>query len=117
MDLALWDAIEQGIVEGSSAYVCGRQITAGRSHFPGLGIHALGQDGMRGAVRTLLWYGVNHIKIKMSAPMRMPGRNTERSEFTLPELCAAVDEAYSAGLPVSVRARGQAGSGFPARRG
>ncbi len=106
VDLALRDAIAQGIVEGPSAYVCGKQITAGRSHFPGLGLEALGADGMRGAVRTLLWHGVNHIKIKMSAPMRMPGRNTERSEFTMPELRAAVEEAHSAGLSVSVHARG-----------
>ena len=38
--------------------------------------------------------------------MRMPGRNTERSEFTMPELRAAVEEAHSAGLSVSVHARG-----------
>lgn len=106
VDLALRDAINQGVIEGPAAYVCGQQITAGRSHFPGLGYEALGEDGMRGAVRNLLWYGVNHIKIKMSAPMRMPGRNTERSEFTMPELRAAVDEAHSAGLSVSVHARG-----------
>lgn len=108
VDLALRDAIDQGVIEGPNVYACGQQITAGRSHFPGLGYEALGEDGMRGAVRNMLWYGVNHIKIKMSAPMRMPGRNTERSEFTMPELRAAVEEAHSAGLSVSVHARGAA---------
>lgn len=106
IDVALRDAISQGVVEGPDTYVCGQQITAGRSHFQGLGYDAAGVDEMRRAVRTMMWYGVNHIKIKMSAPMRMPGRNTERSEFTIPELTAAVEEAHSAGLSVSVHARG-----------
>lgn len=106
IDVALRDAIHQGVVDGPDTYVCGQQITAGRSHFQGLGYDATGVDEMRRAVRKMMWYGVNHIKIKMSAPMRMPGRNTERSEFTMPELTAAVEEAHSAGLSVSVHARG-----------
>jgi imidazolonepropionase-like amidohydrolase len=53
-----------------------------------------------------MWYGADHIKVKMSAPDRMPGRNVNRSEFTIPEIQAMCDEAHSSGLLVSAHARG-----------
>ena len=38
--------------------------------------------------------------------MRISGRNTEHSEFTVSEIQAACDETHSAGLVVSAHARG-----------
>jgi imidazolonepropionase-like amidohydrolase len=106
MDVALRECIKTGLFDAPDYYISGQQLTAGRGHMPGIGYEAHGEWGMRKAVRTMLWWGVDHIKIKMSAPMRMPGRNTERSEFTVAEIQAACDEAHSAGLLVGAHARG-----------
>ncbi|GHV36973.1 Xaa-Pro dipeptidase [Synergistales bacterium] len=106
MDAAFKEALSVGLVNGPDYFICGKQITAGQGHFPGLGYDACGVWEMKKAVRKMLWYGADHIKLKMSAPMRMPGRNTERSEFTVPEIEAACEEAHSAGLLVSAHARG-----------
>ena len=106
MEAALRECVAKGLVEGPDLYICGQQITAGRGHLPGIAHSACGEWGMREAVRAMLYWGADHIKLKMSAPMRMPGRNTTRSEFTLPEIRAACDEAHSAGLLVSAHCRG-----------
>lgn len=106
MEVALRESIQKGLVEGPDLYICGQQITAGRGHLLGIAYSAYGEWGMRNAVRTMLYWGVDHIKIKMSAPLRMPGRNTSRSEFTIPEIQSACDEAHSAGLLVSAHCRG-----------
>ncbi|MDR1315612.1 MAG: amidohydrolase family protein [Spirochaetales bacterium] len=106
MEAALRECINTGLFDAPDYYICGLQITAGRGHLPGIGYEAHGEWGIREAVRKMLWWGANHIKIKMSAPMRMPGRNTERSEYTVPEIKAACEEAHSAGLLVSGHARG-----------
>lgn len=105
-EVALRECLKNGMFEGPNYYVCGKQITAGRGHLPGIGYEANGEEEMRKAVRTMLWWGVDHIKLKMSAPMRMPGRNTERSEYSIPEIAAACNEAHSAGLLVSAHCRG-----------
>jgi imidazolonepropionase-like amidohydrolase len=106
MDVAMRECIKTGLFDAPDYYISGQQITAGRGHMPGIGIEAHGEWEVRKAVRTMLWWGVGHIKMKMSAPMRMPGRNTERSEFTIPEIQAACDEAHSAGLLVGAHAQG-----------
>jgi imidazolonepropionase-like amidohydrolase len=106
MEAALRESINTGLFDAPDCYICGKQITAGRGHLPGIGYEAHGEWEMRKAVRTMMWWGADHIKIKMSAPMRMPGRNVERSEFTIPEIQAACEEAHSAGLLVSAHTRG-----------
>lgn len=106
MDVALRESLKTGLIDGPDYYICGQQITAGRGHLPGIGYSACGEWEMRKAVRTMLWWGVDHIKLKMSAPLRIPGRNTSRSEFTIPEVKAACEEAHSAGILVSAHCRG-----------
>lgn len=106
MDFALRECLKTGLFDGPNYYVCGKQITTGRGHLPGIGYEANGIEGMRNAVRAMLWWGADHIKIKMSAPMRIPGRNTERSEYLVEEIHAACEEAHSAGLLVSAHCRG-----------
>ena len=107
-DVALREAIQLGVVSGPRYHICGQQITSSSGHFNGIAINASGPWEMRKAVRSLVWWGVNHIKIKMSAPIRIPGRDPGRSEFTVEEVSAAVDEAHRAGLKVSAHARGKA---------
>ena len=106
IDVALREAIQRGYIEGPDYYVCGKQITASPAHFIGFSVEPAGPWQMRKAVRDLMWWGVNHIKIQMSSPIRMIGRNTERADFTMEELTAAMDEAHSAGLQVHAHIRG-----------
>lgn len=106
VDIALKDAIAQGYVSGPDYYVSGKQITAWTSHFRGLGQETYGPWGMRRMVREQLYWGVDQIKIENSAPIRSVGRSLSKSAFTLEEMHAAVEEAHSANLLVSVHARG-----------
>lgn len=106
VDVAMKDAIRMGYVQGPDYYISGKQITAWTSHFRGLGKETFGPWGMRRMVREQLYWGVDQIKIENSAPIRSVGRSLEKSSFTLEEMEAAVDEAHSAGLLVSVHARG-----------
>ena len=106
IDVALKDAIKLGYLEGPSYYISGKQLAAWPSHFRGLGIVSCGADGMRKSVREQIYYGVDQIKLEMCAPIRSVGRSLEKSAFTHDEICAAVDEAHSAGLMVSAHARG-----------
>ena len=106
IDVALRDAIGLGYVEGPDYYISGKNITAWPSHFRGFGEEVSGPWNMRKAVRDRLYWGVNHVKMEMSAPIRSLGRSLEKSSFTLEEILAATDEAHSAGLQVSAHARG-----------
>lgn len=107
IDVAMRDAINLGYIEGPSYYISGKHIIAWpSSHFRGLGLQAWGADGMRKAVREQIYYGVDQIKLEMSAPLRSVGRSLEKSSFTLSEIEAAVEEAHSLGLLVSAHARG-----------
>lgn len=104
-DVALREAINQDYVAGPHYYVVGKQLTAWPSHFRGMGMVCAGADGMRKAVRSLLYWGVDHVKIENCAPMRSIGRSMEFPAFTDEELLAATDEAHKAGLQVSAHAR------------
>lgn len=105
IDVALKDAIKMGYIEGPDYYICGKQITAWPSHFRGMSVEAHGPWGMRQAVRQMVFWGVDQVKIEMCAPLRTLGRSMGKSAFTLEEVRAAVDEAHSAHLLVSVHAR------------
>lgn len=104
-DVALREAINQGFVVGPHYNIVGKQLTAWASHFKGMGMVCAGADGMRKAVRSLLYWGVDHVKIENCAPMRSIGRSMEFPAFTDEELQAATDEAHKAGLLVSAHAR------------
>lgn len=106
MDIALRDAIALDYIEGPDYYTCGQQITAWPAHHTGLSTVAAGPYEMRKAIRERLFWAVDHIKIENSAPARAYGRTMEKSAFTMEELLAAVDEAHSAGLKVSMHCRG-----------
>lgn len=106
IDVALKDAINKNYIEGPNYYICGQQITAEPSHFRGLGEEVIGPWGMRKAVRQRLYWGCDHIKLKMSAPVRTPGRSLTKVSFSVEEVLAATDEAHQAGLQVSAHTRG-----------
>ncbi len=105
IEVALKDAINLGYEQGPDYYICGQQITAWPSHFRGMAMQAHGPWEMRKAVRYLLYWSVDQVKIEMCAPLRSVGRSMGKSAFTMEEIEAMVDEAHSAGLLVSAHAR------------
>jgi len=105
-DCALREAIQKGHVIGPNYFVAGKQITANRAHFTGFSVEPYGPYGMRKAVRDLVWWGVDHIKIQLNPPIRMVGRSAEICDFTEEEVAAAIDEAHNYGIPVHAHLRG-----------
>ena len=106
IDVALREALQVGLFPGPDYYISGQQISVGPPHFPGLGCIANGEWEMRKAVRNMLYWGVDHIKLKISAPMRMSRRKSERSEMSIGEIQAVCDEAHGAGIMVGAHVRG-----------
>ncbi len=106
IDVALRESLQVGLFPGPDYYISGQQISVGPPHFPGLGTVANGPWEMRKAVRTMLWWGVDHIKLKVSAPMRISRRKAERSEMSIEEIQAVCDEAHGAGVMVGAHVRG-----------
>lgn len=106
LDVALRESLQRGLFPGPDYYISGKHISVGAPHHPGLGVIANGPWEMRKAVREMLWWGVDHLKLKVSAPMRMGRRNVSRSEMSIEEIQAVCDEAHSAGRPVGAHALG-----------
>lgn len=111
-DVALRDAIEQGIVEGPRLFVATRALVAtgcyGPSGFdprfdvPKGAQVADGVDGVRKAAREQIAAGADWIKVYADY-RRRPG-DPSTPTYSLDELRAIVDEATSAGLPVAAHA-------------
>ena len=79
-------ALGEGLVKGPRIWAAGRLIcpTGGHgSENPGLGLEFNGVDGARAAVREEIKAGADFIKIAIL-----------KEEWTLDELCAAVDQAH-----------------------
>ncbi|MBQ9828166.1 MAG: amidohydrolase family protein [Lachnospiraceae bacterium] len=106
IECVLKEAIKKGYVEGPDLYIAGKQITTTKAHFPGFSMEPCGPWGMRKAVRDLTYYSVDHVKLQLSPPIRMVGRNSEACDFTPEEIEAAIDEAHNYGLPVHAHLRG-----------
>jgi imidazolonepropionase-like amidohydrolase len=111
-DVALRDAIEQGIVPGPRVLASTRSIVAVASYgpsgfdprwtMPKGAQEANGVDGVRRAVREQVAAGADWIKVYADY-RRRPGAPSTPT-FSQEELDALVDEATDAGLPVSAHA-------------
>lgn len=106
IDCALREAIEKGFVVGPQYLISGKQLTANKAHFIGFSMEPYGPWGMRKAIRDLMWWSVDFIKMQLSPPIRMVGRNSNATDFTLEEIKAAIDEAHNYGTPVHAHLRG-----------
>jgi imidazolonepropionase-like amidohydrolase len=82
----------------------GPPITTPGGHCHFLGEEAAGVDGVRAAVRAHAERGVDIIKIMASGGNMTPGSCPEQPQYGLPELRAAVDEAYRYNLPITAHA-------------
>jgi imidazolonepropionase-like amidohydrolase len=121
-DVALRDAIANGLVDGPHMFVAGAYvtITGGAGALTGLApdiglpwdLHYGQADSpweVRQVIRKLAQNGVDHIKILSSGAVLEHGSNPNSQEFTLEELQAAVDEASHFGLRVEAHAHSTAG--------
>jgi len=111
-DVALRDAIEQGIVPGPRVLASTRAIVAVASYgpsgfdprwkLPKGAQEANGVAGVRGVVREQVAAGADWIKVYADYRRRPGGPSTPT--FSQEELDALVDEASVAGVPVSAHA-------------
>lgn len=108
MECALKEAIQKGYFNGPDLYIAGKQITTNKAHFVGFSMEPFGPYGMRKAVRDLMYHSTDIVKLQLSPPIRMIGRNSEACDFTEEEVCAAVDEAHNYAVPVHAHLRGAA---------
>lgn len=106
IECALKEAIGKGYLEGPDLYIAGKQITTNKAHFVGFSVEPYGPYGMRKAVRDLMYHSVDHIKLQLSPPIRMIGRNSQACDFTVEEIEAAIDEAHNYATPVHAHLRG-----------
>jgi imidazolonepropionase-like amidohydrolase len=116
-DVAMRDAIAQGIIVGPRMYVAGAYVTIsdGAGAMPGLapdielpldlryGI-ANSPWEVREKIRRLAHHGADHIKVLSTGAVLTHGSNPKSIEFTPEELQAAVDEASHFGLRVAAHA-------------
>ncbi len=97
--LALRDAIAAGHILGPRILACGRPVTTTAGHiYSDWGVDTA--DELRKAVRSLAGRGVDFIKLIVSGGTTTPGTNITRSQYTLEEVRAAVQDAHRLGLQV-----------------
>lgn len=106
VDCALKEAIQKGHVEGPDYLVSGKQLTTNHAHFVGFSTEPYGPYSMRKGIRDLMWWSVDFIKMQLSPPIRIVGRNPNATDFTMEEIQAGVEEAHNYGTPVHAHLRG-----------
>lgn len=106
IECAMREAISKHYFPGPDLYIAGKQITTNKAHFVGFSYDPYGPYGMRKAVRDLMYHSVDFVKLQLSPPIRMIGRNSQACDFTVEETEAAIDEAHNYGVPVHAHLRG-----------
>jgi len=111
-DVALRDAVAQGLIPGPRIYAVTRALVAGASYgphgfdprweVPKGAQEADGVAGVRRAVREQIAAGADWIKVY--ADYRRSDGAPSTPTFSQEELAALVDEAHTAGLPVAAHA-------------
>jgi imidazolonepropionase-like amidohydrolase len=116
-DVAMRDAIANGIIEGPRMYVAGAYITISQGAGAMTGLapdiqlpldlrygEANSPWEVRQRIRELAHRGADHIKVLSTGAVLTHGSNPKSVEFTPEELQAAVDEARHFGLKVEAHA-------------
>ena len=106
IECALKEAINKGYLDGPDLFIAGKQLTTNKAHFVGFSMEPYGPYGMRKAIRDLMAHSVDHVKLQLSPPIRMIGRNSQACDFTVEEIEAAIDEAHNYATPVHAHLRG-----------
>jgi imidazolonepropionase-like amidohydrolase len=129
-DVALRDAIAAGWIEGPTVLASGKIITMTGGHgswgnwlgpphrlMSDVNLIADGVDGVRRAVRELIKYRVDVIKVAATGGFGTTGTLPGAASYTVEELAAIVDEARKRGLPVAAHAHGAEGIANAIRAG
>ena len=112
-DFGLADAVEEGYLVGPRLFFGGKAISQSGGHgdmrgrgesraptrspcCPGLGSVADGVADVRRAVRDELRRGAHHIKIMLSGGIASPTDRIDSTQYSIDEICAAVEEAEAA---------------------
>ena len=119
-DYGTWRALEEGLVRGPRLFYAGRALsqTGGHGDHRGPGEHLLdahpgaselstivdGPDEVRRAAREELRRGAHHIKVMAGGGVASPTDRIDSTQFSVPELEAAVDEARAANRYVAAHA-------------
>ena len=107
--IELRDAIAAGLADGPSLLVSGAPITTTGGHCWFMGGEADGEPEVRKAVRERVKAGCDWIKIMATGGNMTRGTNTLAAQYTVDELCAAVEEAHRLRRRVAAHAHGTAG--------
>jgi imidazolonepropionase-like amidohydrolase len=121
-DVAMRDAIAQGIIIGPRMYVAGAYVTISQGAGAMTGLppdiqlpldYRFGEANspweVRQKIRELAHRGADHIKILTTGAVLTHGSNPKSIEFTPEEIQAAVDEAANFGLRVEAHAHAPEG--------
>lgn len=103
-DLALKRAIDRGWLPGPRMLPSGQFIMMTGGHVCDQGMEADGPEAIRKAVRVQLKAGARWIKLMASGGVSRAEESPDRSELTLEEIRAAVDEARRHGVSVAAHA-------------
>ncbi len=108
VEMAVRDAIEQGLVIGPRLFLAGRLLsitTGGVDYYPGMYEVANSPDEVRRAARKQLANGADFIKVMATGAMLSPENEDSRAiQFTLEELKAAVEIGRDNFKPVAAHA-------------
>ncbi len=108
VEMAVREAIENGLVAGPRLFLAGRLLsitTATVAYYPGMYEVADGPDAVREAVRRQLAHGADVIKVMATGAMLSSEREDARAiQYTLDELRAAVEIAHDNFTPVAAHA-------------
>ncbi|MGW6448502.1 amidohydrolase family protein [Lentzea sp. NPDC055074] len=99
-----WAVTDQRDRHRQRVLASGPPITSPRGHCWSMGGEAAGDEDLRRAVRDRAERGVDIVKIMASGGFATPGTIVDDCQFTEHELRVVVEEAHSAGLPVTAHA-------------
>jgi imidazolonepropionase-like amidohydrolase len=109
-ELAVRDAVRQGLITGPRILAAGRVICMTGGHgWQMLGREADGPDEVRRAVREQLKAGADVIKVIATGGVLTPGVDPRSSQLTREELAAGIEEARKAGRRTAAHAGGSDG--------
>ena len=109
-ELAVRDAIRQGLVPGPRMLCAGRGICITGGHgWHMIGREADGPDEVRKAVREQIKAGADVVKLFATGGVMTPGVEPSAAQLTLDEVRAAIEEARKAGRRAAAHAQGTDG--------
>lgn len=107
--LELRDFIRQGVIQGPDIIAAGMPITVTGGHCNFCGLEVDSRDEVIKAVRHLLKYGVDYIKVMVSGGNMTPGSNSLIDQYDQETLTAIVKEAHERGKKVAGHVHSVAG--------